>query len=129
MATTPDLGIPLIATQQQQPNVTHNEALYAFQALQNGVINFSTSAPPGSPTPGDSYVIGPAPTGAWAGRANSIAISTDGGWRFVPGNDDAGTPIVLGARHHGLRIFNRADETLYVWSGTAWVPLATAAVT
>ena len=25
MVTTPDLGLPLLETQQQQPNVTHNE--------------------------------------------------------------------------------------------------------
>ena len=123
MSTTPYLGIPLLATQQQQPNVTHNEALYLIQALLNGVVSIGSNTPPGSPVAGNSYVVGTAPTGAWAGRANTIAIYTDGGWRFVPDRDDSGTPLVMGANQHGMRAYNRTDDLLYVWDGSAWVTI------
>lgn len=122
MSTTPDLGIPLVSTQQATPEVTHNEALYLIQALLNGVIS-QTNTPPGSPTVGDAYICGSAPTGAWAGKANKVAIYTDGGWRFVPGNTSAGTNIAIGARHEGLRVYRRDEDALWVWSGSAWVEL------
>lgn len=126
MATTGDLGLPLIATQQQSPEVTHNEALYLLQALLNGVIDYGINTPAINPTEGDSYIIGAAPTGAWAGRANCVAIYTSGGWRFIPGNDSNGTPIVMGARHAGMHVLVRNGQgsptriTFAVWSGSAW---------
>lgn len=121
MTTSADLGIQFLAAQQAQPEITHNEALYQIQALSNGVINATTNAPPGSPNEGDSYIVGSSPTGAWAGRANRIAIWTEGGWRFVPGNDDSGTAISMGARQTGLRVYDRAAAELKIWNGSAWV--------
>lgn len=41
------------------------------------------SSPPASPALGACYLIGPSPTGAWAGRQNQLAGYTGGGWRFV----------------------------------------------
>lgn len=126
MSTTSDVGIPLIASQQNQPEVTHNEAMIMLSAMQNGVIDIQNS-PPGSPTEGDSYVVGTVPTGAWAGRANTIATYTAGGWRFVPDRDSAGTIITMGARHEGMRTWRNSDNALYVWDGSAWNAMATAA--
>lgn len=123
MVTTPDLGLPLLATQQQQPNVTHNEVILQLSAMLNGVIDMTTSAPPGSPTEGDAYVVAPTGTGAWAGRDDSVAVYTSGGWRFIPGNDSSGTPITMGARQHGMVVYNRADDLQYGWTGAAWASL------
>lgn len=122
MSKSPDLGVPLLAQSQANPDITHNEALLLFQALSNGVINMTTAAPPGSPTEGDSYVIAAAPTGAWTGFANHIAIFWGGSWRFVPGRNAAGAIITIGARHVGLRVWDRATQLLYIWSGSspAW---------
>lgn len=120
MTTTPDLGLPLLETQQQQPNVSHNKSILQFSALLNGVINMTTSTPPGSPVVGDAYVIGAAPTGAWTGKTLCVTVYSSGGWLFIPDRDDAGTPISMGARQHGLRVYNRADDELYVWDGAAW---------
>lgn len=126
MSTTPDFGLPLIASQQATPEVTHNEALYLLQVMLNGVISFGGNTPPGSPTVGDSYIVGSAPTGAWNGKANKLAIYTAGGWRFLPGADSNGTNIAIGARHKGLHVWVRNDGGspagggLYFWSGTAW---------
>lgn len=120
MTKSPDLGVPLLAQSQANPDITHNEALLLFQALSNGVINLTTAAPPGSPTEGDSYVIAAAPTGAWTGFANHIAIYWGGAWRFVPGRDGTGAIITIGARHEGLRVYDRNTNALYVWTGSAW---------
>lgn len=120
MATTPDLGWPLIATQQSQPEVTHNQALLLVQALLVGAIS-QTNTPPGSPVDGDLYIVGTAPTGAWAGRANKLALRYGGAWQFVPGVNSAGTAIAMGARHEGLRVYSQALNALMVWTGSAWV--------
>lgn len=124
MATSADLGLPFIASQQSQPEVTHNTALAMLQLSMCGVINMTTATPPGSPTEGDAYAIAASPTGAWAGRANSLTVYLQGSWRFLPDRDSAGTIITLGARHEGLRTYNQADNTLYVWNGSAWAALA-----
>lgn len=124
MATTADLGIPLVSGQQAQPEITHNEALVMLHALANGVISMALNTPPGSPADGDSYVVGPAPTGAWAGRANSVVVRMQGAWRFVPDRNSAGTVITMGARQEGLRVWDKATNGLYVWSGSAWTAIA-----
>jgi hypothetical protein len=124
MTATPDLGLPLIAAQQNQPEITHNEALTLIQALLNGVISAGLSTPPGAPAEGDAYICGTAPTGAWAGRANAVAVYTGGGWMFVPWLDDAGTPILPGARNQGLSVYVRDTATLMIWDGAAWTEFA-----
>lgn len=121
MATSPDFGFPYIASQQGQPEVTHNEALNLIQALLNGAIQRGLNTPPVSPSSGDIYIVGTAPTGVWSGRGNSVAIYTGTAWRFVPGNNSSGTPITMGARNEGMRVWVRDEDTMYTWSGTAWV--------
>jgi hypothetical protein len=124
MTTSADLGIPFIDAGQGQPEVTHNEALLLLQAVTNGVIDRGVNDPPGSPTIGDSYIIGAAPTGAWAGRANCVTIWSGTAWDFIPGEDSAGTPITMGARQEGMRVWVRDENTLYLWSGSAWINFA-----
>lgn len=120
MSTSPDLGLPFIASLQATPEVTHNEALILLQALLIGVIT-QQNAPPGGPTEGDAYIVGTAPTGAWSGKANKIAIYTSGGWRFIPGVDSSGTNIPMGSRHFGLKVYRRDLLADWVWHGSAWV--------
>ena len=121
MTTSPDLGMPYIAGQQAQPEVTHNDALNMLIALQKGAIDRGLNTPPGSPTNGDVYIVGSAPTDAWAGKANKVAIYTTNVWTFVPGNDSDGANIAIGARHEGMRLWVQDEDALYVWSGSAWV--------
>lgn len=120
MSTSADLGILYLAGQQAQPEITHNSALNQLQILQTGVISVGLDTPPGSPVQGDSYILGASPTGAWSGRANCLAGYFGTGWVFVPGNDSAGTPIAMGVRHEGLKVYSKADNALYVWTGSAW---------
>jgi len=120
MTTSADLGIVYIAGQQAQPEITHNTALNQLQILQTGVISVALNTPPGSPAQGDTYILGASPTGAWAGRANCLAGYFGTGWVFVPGADSSGTQIPMGVRHEGLKVYSKADNALYVWSGSAW---------
>ena len=39
--------------------------------------------PPASPASGASYIIGAAPTGAWAGKAGQLATMSESGWRYL----------------------------------------------
>jgi hypothetical protein len=120
MSTSPDLGIPFVSAQQLQPEVTHNEAVQLLAILANGVLSFGGNTPAVSPTEGDSYIVGTAPTGAWAGRANTVAISTSSGWRFIPDRNSSGTIITMGARHEGIRVWVRDLDALWYWTGSAW---------
>ncbi len=122
MTTTPKLGIPLISAAQAQPEVTHNQAILAIQCLLNGVKALQ-NGPPGSPADGDSYIVGTAGTGAWAGHNNQLAIFF-GGWIFLPGVDDDGVIIPMGAAQEGLTVYNQATDSQYRWSGAAWAALA-----
>lgn len=121
MSTSPDLGLPYIASSQAQPEVTHNEALNLLQALLNGATDRGINTPPGSPTSGDIYIVGTAPTGAWAGRANTVTIWTGTAWDFIPGETSAGTPITMGARQEGIRVWVKDENLKYVWNGSSWV--------
>lgn len=120
MTTTADYGIPLIAQQQSNPEVTLNEAIFMLQMLAGiGVIGVQ-NAPPGSPTDGDCYVVGTAGSGAWAGKSNCIAGRYNGGWLFVPGFNSAGTQITPGARHEGMSVWRMDKNVVYRWNGSSW---------
>lgn len=118
MTTTPKLGIPLISSQQNQPEVTHNAAIIVIQAMIGGAID-QQNAPPGAPDDGDTYIIGSVPTGAWVGHANKIATFL-GGWVYLPGVDSDGLEIAMGADQEGLSIYNQALNGFVTWDGAAW---------
>lgn len=40
--------------------------------------------PPPAPVPGQCWIVGESPTGAWAGAAGALALWTAGGWRLTP---------------------------------------------
>jgi hypothetical protein len=70
---TPRLGLPYIAQGQAQKEVTHNEALILLDIVSGGgVLDRDLNVPPISPASGDAYIVGPSPSGVWAGRAGSI---------------------------------------------------------
>lgn len=127
MTTSPDLGLPFIAEQQSQPEISHNEAIAMLSALLKGVIALGDNSPPGSPTDGDTYVVGTSPTGLWAGKANKIAIYLTNAWVFVPGFDSDGSDIPMGTRQYGLSVYVQGDDQGYYWNGTIWTDQATPA--
>lgn len=52
-----------------------------------GVKSRALSTPPGSPATNDRYIVGPSPTGAWAGKANQIAVWNGSAWSFTVPSD------------------------------------------
>ena len=105
---TPNLGLPVIAAAQAQKHVTHNEALRLLDTLvQLAVLDRDLSSPPGTPSDGECWIVGPSPAGAWAGHAGNIAAWQDGAWQFL-------SPQV------GWLAFVADEGLLVVWNGSAW---------
>lgn len=88
MSTTARLNLPYIAPQQAQKQVTYNEAMAALdQLVQPAVKSRTTAVPPASPAPGDTYVVAPAATGAWSGKAGKFACWLNGAWSYRTPSD------------------------------------------
>lgn len=100
MPTTPRFALPLLAVAQAQKEMTHNEALTLLDALVHAAVEAGPlAAPPASPADGQCWIVGAAPTGAWAGKEHAIAIRTGGGWRFAPPREGMqATRLTDGAR-------------------------------
>lgn len=106
MSNTVNNSIPFAPENTIDPAAGLNESLLTVDALmQLAVVSVGDNAPPGSPANGARYVVGTAPTGAWAGRANQVAQWLDGAWRFF-----------TTARY----ALNLADGRLYVRSAADW---------
>jgi hypothetical protein len=107
MVNSPRFSIPYIVASQAQKEVTHNDAVNDLESLaQISVINATTNAPPASLAEGDSYIIGPSPTGAWAGQAGKVA-SYYSGWRIK-------TP------QEGWVAWIQDADQLVIYDGSAW---------
>lgn len=105
MSNTANNSIPFVPENTIDPAAGLNESLLTVDALlQLAVVSVGDNAPPGSPANGARYVVGAAPTGAWAGRANQVAQRLDGAWRFYA------------ARY----VLNLADGLMYVRQGATW---------
>ncbi|HEX8555824.1 MAG TPA: DUF2793 domain-containing protein [Sphingomonas sp.] len=105
---TPRFALPLIDAGQAQKEIVHNEALALIDlALHASVVAVGMNAPPADPKPGQAWVAGAAPTGAWAGHPRAIAGWTTGGWRFV-------------APRPGLSAWSIADQAVARCDGSGW---------
>jgi hypothetical protein len=107
--TSDRLQIPMLAVGQAQKEVTHNEALARIDILLQPVVQAVAPATvPAAPLTGQSWIVGPSPSGHWAGQANNVASWTTGGWRFM-------LPI------EGMTFWSVADSTIVRRQGTAWL--------
>ncbi len=105
---TDRLALPLLAAGQAQKEVFHNEALLLLDLVAGaGVEAVGPNTPPASPTPGQAWVVGPAPTDDWAGHGQALAGRTAGGWRFV-------------APREGLAVWSAADGAVARFHSGAW---------
>lgn len=108
--TTPNIG--LIELGNSAGNyLLANETFAILDALVGKVVkDKDLNAPPGSPQNGDVYIIGPSPTGLWAGHAKKIAFwsSTAGAWVVI-------TP------KEGWKYEPVDEDTTYRFDGTNWV--------
>jgi hypothetical protein len=81
---TARFALPLLATGQAGKELTHNEALARLDMLvQPAVVAMGVNIPPTAPVAGQCWIVGDAPSGAWAGQGKALAGWTDGGWRFT----------------------------------------------
>lgn len=106
---TARLGLPMLQPGQAQKELYHNEALALIDvALHANVAAIGLNSPPVSPTPGQCWVVGAAPTAAWAGAAHKLAGWTAGGWRFV-------APV------EGMTVWSLADTLEARFVADSWV--------
>lgn len=67
------------------------------------------NTPPTTPAASDLYLVGTAPTGAWAGYAGYLAVATDaGGWRFT-------------APTQGMRVYDTTSDATWERRSAGWV--------
>jgi hypothetical protein len=76
-------------------------------AYHLSVKDRNLATPPGSPAAGDTYIVGPSPTGAWEGKANQVAVWSGTAWVF-------GTPRV------GWVAYIEDEEVLSVYKAAGW---------
>lgn len=72
------------------------------------IENQTTNAPPASPVAPVAYIIGPSPTGAWAGLAGQLAIClVDGVFTII-------------APNAGDQVYDKALSKAITYTGSAW---------
>jgi len=93
---TPRLALPLLQPGQAQKEMLVNEAIARLDiAVQGTAVAAGIDAPPVDPDPGDCWIVGSAPDGAWTGHALEIAGWTLSGWLFVQPRE--GTQLWIGS--------------------------------
>ena len=108
MTGTPRLALPFLSQGQAQKETTHNEALQILDFVVAGaVVEPPRNDPPTSPAIGDCYIVGPSPTGAWAGWADAIAGYSAGGWRQI-------APVP------GMRLYVQATDQWACYRAPGW---------
>jgi len=113
MSDTTRLKLPLIAAQQAQKHVTHNESLLKLDVLvQARVLDRDLNTPPANPAEGDAYIVAASASSDWAGQEGNIAAWQNGGWVFH-------------APSEGWKVWVADEDALYVHDGAAWVKFET----
>lgn len=110
LSNGPNLGLLVNGNQGE----AHYAELLKFLRGIDGLVMGSVkdkdlTAPPGSPTDGDRYIVAAGATGAWAGQGGKIArySSMQAAWEFY-------TP------KEGWRAHVEDEDALYRHTGTAW---------
>jgi hypothetical protein len=106
--TTPIIGLPELEASQTQKYLTVNQVFRELDTLVNlTVFNRTTSAPPSAPNEGDRYIVGPSPTGIWAGKQNKIASFIGSAWKFFSASE-------------GWQCYDQGANTMLLFMGTSW---------
>jgi hypothetical protein len=79
------------------------------------ILDRDLTAPPGSPTVGDSYIPATTATGDWAGHEDEVAIWWQAPWESSP-SWHFHTPET------GLRAYIVDEDVLSLWDSAAWTP-------
>lgn len=112
--TSPRFSLPLLYAGQAQKEFHVNEAHALIDSLLHVAIEGEASNPPGTPGNGQSWLVGPSPTGDWAGQAGKVASWQGGNWLFTAPCD-------------GMHILNRANGQNMRFFGSWRMPSAVAA--
>ena len=107
MSGTPRLSLPFLSPGQAQKEFFYNESLQTLDVLVAGAVEELRDDPPSAPVVGTAYIIGPSPSGEWAGKADRIASYSDGGLRFIHPVD-------------GIRVYVKAVETTAIFQSGIW---------
>ncbi len=111
MSNSLNLQLPYVEAAQAQKHVTVNEALRRLDSVvQLGVKDRTRTGPPANPTEGDRHIVAGPATGAWSGRAQSVAAYIDGAWVFF-------------APKAGWFAFVQAEAAIIYYTGSAWETL------
>jgi hypothetical protein len=108
--TTPRLGAPELVSGQATPETTVNETFYWLDAASLGGFKFidrDLATPPGSPSPGDTYLVAASATGAWAGHDGDVALYINTSWQFV-------------APEEGFEGWVADEDVKIAYNGSAW---------
>lgn len=119
MATEPNTDLTLSPPGPLQADLIVNPVIRRLGAVggnTTGVLDKDLSTPPGSPVEGNSYIIGPAPTGVWTGRSNQIAYWNGVIWQFYIPEEGWRMPVL-------------DEDADYRYSGSAWVIVSTGSFT
>lgn len=83
MTTTAKLGLTDLVEAQGGAETRMNANMRIIDTLLNClVIDRDLSAPPGSPTEGDTYIVAGSATGDWLGQEGNIAYFNGSVWKF-----------------------------------------------
>jgi hypothetical protein len=81
MASEPKTGLTFWPPGAMQPDLLFNAMLYWLAVWAQAVVIAKEDDPPGSPSEGDTYIVGTG-TGAWTGRDDDLAYWNGTGWMF-----------------------------------------------
>lgn len=86
-STSARFSLPLLFVGQAQKEDFVNEALLVVDGLLHCCVEAEQNAPPALPGNGQCWLVGSAPSGAWAGHAGSIALRQLDQWLFATPRD------------------------------------------
>lgn len=108
MTDTINNQIPFVPENTIDPASGLNLSLNTIDALLQVLVQTVGENTPPAGVEGQRFIVGTAPTGAWAGQASKLARFLDGAWQFFD------------ARY----ALNAADGLWYVRSASTWATLA-----
>ncbi|RDC61015.1 hypothetical protein HME9302_02232 [Alteripontixanthobacter maritimus] len=106
ISASPRYSLPFLFVGQAQKEFFVNEALARIDTLLHPAVSGEASAPPATPEPGETWLVGSAATSEWAGHDAELAAWQAGEWNFV-------------APSEGTRIY-RIDERRFVQFANGW---------
>ena len=114
MTETQNLGLPFLAASQAQKHVTVNEAVLMIDQLVHCSVARPEAGAPPLASEGERFIVPSGAAGAWAAHVDALAVWQDGAWRFH-------------APAKGWLVWSGQDQSLLVYSGSAWQKAASSA--